>query len=162
MNASLLFRVLLGALPIFAIASCASEEPDDLRYENLFGNMHGVPWSGGPATVRTDSARGIVVRIYEQGTEGQPCKLLLTQGRRVEITMPYVAPGWFEAPSNPGFRVEIWQDATGQSDPQSVVAIDQAAKVPGETLIGRARYGSQQSGDVIEGSFSAVVCEQLP
>jgi hypothetical protein len=127
----------------------------------MFGTMAGVPWHAGQASVRAELNRGIVVRIYEQGTPGEPCSLPATLGRRVELTLPVLLQGSFDASQNPGYNVEAWDGVDGQRDPQALLAIDQAAYEPGQQVLGRARFGSSLAGDVIEGGFTAQVCEKL-
>ena len=147
---------------LLAAAGCSTQEADELSYDPIHGRWNGADWSGGPATVRRDPERTIVVRIYEQTTQGDPCSLSTTAGRRMEIMMPHMAAGSYDAKSSSGFRVEMWDGLQGQSDPSSLGEIDQASKKAGDKVIGRARFGSMISGEMIEGSFSATVCEDLP
>jgi hypothetical protein len=141
---------------------CAAEEDAGLSREPIHGSMRSVAWSGGPAAVRSDPARGVVVRVYEQGAGLDACSLAVTLGRRIEVQLPKLVVGNFDATTDAGFRVEAWDGAVGWSDPSSLAEIDQAPKKKGETLTGRARFGSSLNGDVIEGQFTATLCEDLP
>jgi hypothetical protein len=150
------------ALLTLATSSCAKDEPDVLSHETLHGKWKGADWAAGPGAVHRDPQSIIVVRIFEQGTQGDPCSLPITTGRRIEITLPYLAEGSYDAKLIQGFRVEAWDGLTGQSDPSSLAEIDQASKKTGDKVMGRARFGSMITGEIIEGSFTATVCEDLP
>jgi len=141
---------------------CTNEQPDVLSFEPLHGRWKGADWTGGPGAVHRDPQRVIVVRVYEQGTQGDPCSIPITAGRRIEIALPYLAQGSYDARLVAGFRVEAWDGLTGQSDPSSLAEIDQASKKTGDKIVGRVRFGSMMSGEIIEGQFSAIVCEDLP
>jgi len=144
------------------LQGCAPDEEVHLSREPIHGTMRSVAWTGGPAAVRADPKRGVVIRIYEQGADSDACSLAVTYGRRIEVQLPKLEVGSFNATTDAGFRVEAWDGAVGWSDPSSLAEIDQAPKKKGETLIGRARFGSSLNGEVIEGQFTAALCEDLP
>jgi hypothetical protein len=155
----------LCVVGLCAIAlGCAAEEEDLLSRDPIHGTMQSVAWTGGQASVRTDPKRGIVIRIHEASAapDADVCALSVTQGRRIEIMMPRLEVGKFDASKDAGFRVEAWDGLTGWSDPSSLAEIDQAPKGKGETVTGRARFGSSLNGEVIEGQFTATLCEDLP
>lgn len=128
----------------------------------MHGTVNGAPWTAGPGAVNPDPTGIIMVRIFEDGTPGGPCSIKPTTGRRIEIRLPHLAPGKYDATQDLGFRVEAWNGTTGESDPRSAIEMYDAPKKAGGTVTGRARFSSSLNTDHVEGQFSALVCQDLP
>ena len=90
------------------------------------------------------------------------CTAVPTEGRRVEILMGQFKTGRFEAANDENWVVETWDGTEGLRDPYSLIEIDLVQEKVGGDVIGRARFGSAQTGDHVEGRFEASVCSIAP
>jgi hypothetical protein len=163
MRFKLLRRLAAPAcVALVMLQGCAPEERDVLSSETMHGTWKGANWTAGPGAVVRDAQSTIIVRVFEQGSKGDPCKLPIATGRRLEVILARMELGSFDANQDPGYRVEMWDGLTGQSDPQAMIEVDQVSKKAGGSVVGRARFGSMLTGDIIEGQFTATLCEDLP
>lgn len=147
-----------ATLLIASTAGCSMDEADEIADTWMKGTMFGESFEAGPGAVTIEADDSAVVRIFEAGAVEDACSADPTQGRRIEVLMASYKTGRFEAATNEGWVVEAWDGTEGARDPYSLIEIDLAQRQVGGTLRGRARFGSAQSGDLVEGRFEAVVC----
>lgn len=148
------------AAPIVALSalSCSVDDSDEIVDTWMEGHFLGAGFRAGPGAATIEADGSAVIRIFEEGVVVDACSADPTAGRRIEIHMAQFLTGRHEASDNDGWYVEAWNGTSGVRDPQSLIEIDVAQKELGGDVIGRARFGSPQSGDLVEGRFEAVVC----
>lgn len=154
-------RIGLGglALSILISSGCSNmDEADDIVDTWMQGTMFGVPFEAGPGAVTVEADGSAVIRVFEAGKVQDACAADPTAGYRIEILMAQFQTGRYEAATNEGWSVEAWHDLKGLLDPYSLIEIDLVQPEIGGEVVGRARFGSAQSGDLVEGRFKAVVC----
>jgi len=154
---------LAFAAGVFCVR-CSLDSSDEISDAHLQGSIHGVAWTAGPGAVSSSAnpKSPYVVRIFEQGTQGDPCALAPTTGRRVEIGLAALKTGRFEPATDEGYYIETWEGLTGERDPYGAVEIINAPRTKGASLLGKARFGSSGTQDFVEGQFEATVCDDFP
>lgn len=162
--ASIRLLVIVAAVPALLSQGCSMDQSDAVADTWMQGTINGTAWVAGPGVVKssTEPNSPIVVRIFEQGTQGDPCSVDRTTGRRVEIGLAAMLTGKYEPATDVGYYVETWEGTKGQRDAYAAIEIINAPKSKGSTLLGKARFGSSGSVDFVEGQFEAVVCEDFP
>jgi hypothetical protein len=140
------------------VAGCSIDEADEIADTWMHGSIFGSAWKAGPGAVHVNADDSAIVRIFEAGAVQDACSADPTKGRRIEITMGRFQTGRYEAATDAPWIVEAWNERTGLRDAYSLIQIDLAQRQVGGELSGRARFGSAQSGDLVEGHFEATVC----
>ncbi len=143
---------------------CSADQSNSISDAWMQGTIKGQAWTAGPGVVKssTEPNSPVVVRIFEQGTPGDPCSIDRTTGRRVEIGLAAMLTGKYQPATDVGYYVETWDGTTGERDAYAAVEIINAPKNKGGNFIGKARFGSAGTQDFVEGQFNAVVCEDFP
>lgn len=151
-------RRLASVMALFLVAGCSIDEADEIADTWMHGNVFGSGWTAGPGAVHVNADDSAIIRIFEANIVQDACGADPTKGRRIEITMGCFQTGRYEAVTDAPWIVEAWNDRTGIRDAYSLIQIDLAQRQVGGELSGRARFGSAQSGDLVEGRFEATVC----
>jgi len=153
-------QVCLGGIALSALiaSGCSMDESDDIADTSMQGTMFGTSFVAGPGAVTVEADGSAVIRIFEAGKVPDACAADPTVGFRIEILMAKFQTGRYEAATNEGWSVEAWNGREGLLDPYSLIEIDLVQAQVGGDVVGRARFGSAQSGDLVEGRFKAVVC----
>lgn len=146
------------ALSMLLASGCSIDDADEVADTWMQGSVFDTPFKAGPGAVAIDADGSAVIRIYQDGTVQDACAADPTQGLRIEILMAQFQTGRYEAAHDEGWAVEAWNGRKGLHDAYSLIEIDVAQKELGGEVRGRARFGSAQSGDLVEGRFEAVVC----
>lgn len=147
---------LLAAL---SASGCSLDDADEVADTWMKGTMFGTPFEAGVGAALIDADESAVIRIFQAGEVQDACAADPTQGRRIEILMARFQTGRYEAATSDGWVVEAWDGHNGLRDDYSLIEIDLAQSQVGGQVRGRARFGSAQSGDLVEGRFEAVVCD---
>jgi hypothetical protein len=158
-------RVLVSfAAAALLSQGCNMDQSDAVSDARMQGTINGKAWVAGPGVVKisTEPNSPYVVRIFEQGTPGDPCSIDRTTGRRVEIGLAAILTGKYEPATDVGYYVETWEGTTGERDAYAAIEIINAPKANGEKMLGKARFGSSGTEDFVEGQFEAVNCEDFP
>jgi hypothetical protein len=160
MNCKTFRRVCLGGIALSALiaSGCSMDEADDVADTWMQGTMFGTAFEAGPGAVTVEADGSAVIRIFEASEVQDACAADPTEGHRIEILMAKFQTGRYEAANNEGWVVEAWNGREGMRDPYSLIEIDLVQPQTGGDVVGRARFGSAQSGDLVEGRFKAVVC----
>lgn len=144
--------------------ACSMDESDKISDNWMQGTIHDAAWVAGPGAVVSSqvSSSPILVRIFEQGMQGDPCGFDATAGRRVELGLAAMQTGKYAPATDAGYSVATWDGTSGELDVYGAMEIINAPKTKGGDFIGKARFGSAGSKDFVEGQFNAVVCEDFP
>jgi len=147
-----------ACIALGVLLGCSMDDADEVSDEWMHGTMFGEPFRSGPGGVSVEADGSAVIRIFEEGKVEDACAADPTKGFRIEILMAQFQTGRYEAATNEGWTVEAWQGREGMRDPYSIIEIDLAQEQVGGSVTGCARFGSAQSGDLVEGRFEATVC----
>lgn len=159
-SSTLILAASLGSL----VLGCSMDDSQQIVDAALQGTINGSPWTAGTGAVSSssDPASPVIVRIFEQGTPGDPCSIAPTTGRRVEVGMAAMQTGRYEPSTDAGYFVETWEGTKGERDAYAAIEIINAPKAKGGDFRGKVRFGSAGTDNAVEGSFAAIVCEDFP
>ena len=149
-------------LLLATLTSCSLDDNDEIADTWMKGTMFGESFEAGVAAATIEADNSAVIRVFEAGTVEDACSADPTEGRRIEVLMGSFKTGRFDASSNDGWVVEAWDGTQGLRDPYSLIEIALAQREVGGAVKGQVRFGSAQTGDLVEGRFEAVVCAINP